>query len=231
MRPIALEFPKWQEWTQRIMHDVQNRLVNPRQVYRDFAEIVNANVEHIGHHEGGVFCKFVQRCYGSHAAMAIRSQIKKKDDSVSLMLLLSEIRDSAHNFTFEFYLQQFPIDSSYVDWQSETFSLFSEDGAVVSAQTVQKDIDDLKRVTAQVETLVDRSLAHLDKRGFDGDVTFGDLDACIDAFDQLVCKYLRLIDGRSFITLEPTILLDWKKILRVPLDIRAIDAAREQPFD
>jgi hypothetical protein len=198
MRSIGAEFRKWQEWAQRIKDDVQNRLVHPRQVFRGFVETVNANAKHIGEHDGEMFVRFVQRCYVSHTVMAIRSHSKipmRADDSISLMRLLVEIRQCASQFTFQFFLEQFPLDPSLVDWRPGAFSDFSQDGKTVSQVTVEKDIDILKNLTAKVKDLADRSFAHLDKRGFNGLVTFGDLDACIDAFDRLVCKYLTLIKG------------------------------------
>ena len=85
---------------------------------------------------------------------------------------------------------------------------------------MQKDIDDLKAITLHVEDLADKSIAHLNKKGFQGSVTFGDLDASIDAFDRLVCKYLKLLTGSGYATLEPTILSDWTQIFTVPLDVR-----------
>jgi hypothetical protein len=161
--------------------------------------------------------------------MAIRSHVKSARQSISLMRLLIQIRDCAGQFTYAFFLQQFPIDPSSVDWQSVTFAPFSEDGKAVSAVIVQKDIDGLTAVTAQIEALADRAVAHLDKRGFDGPVKLGDLDACIDVFDGLVCKYLGLLLGSGYASLEPTILSNWGRIFTVPLDIRGrATAARKK---
>ena len=121
---------------------------------------------------------------------------------------------------YEFYLDYFPIDPNYVIWQHPTFAEFSENGKAVTPGFVQKDIDDLKAITLQVEDLADKSIAHVDRNGFAGSVTFGDLDASIDAFDRLVCKYLKLLTGGGYATLEPRILLDWTQIFTVPLDVQ-----------
>jgi hypothetical protein len=220
MGPLKAEFLKWQKWARRIKEDVSLRLVQPRQVFRGFAEVVNGNREHITGRNGGVFCAFIKRGYAAQVAMAIRSHVKVDKDSISLMRLLVQLRDSAPRFTFEFFLEQFPRDPNYVDWQTGTFGQFSEDRVKVSARIVQSDIDQLKGLTSQVEAMADRSIAHLDKRGFAGSVTLGDLDRCIDAFDNLVCKYLTLINGSGYSTLEPSILFDWEDIFRVPLDVR-----------
>jgi hypothetical protein len=220
MRPIETEFPKWQKWAERIKADVEGRLVYPRQVFRRFAGVVTANSKHIGEHDGDVFVRFVARCYVSHMAMAIRSHVKRSQDSISLMRLLAEIHECAEQFTFDFFLLQFPVDPTYVDWQSVTFAPFSDATKAVSPAIVKRDIDDLKALTAKIEKLADRSVAHLDKRGFEDVVTFSDLDGCVDAFDQLVCKYLKLLTGGGYATLEPTILADWMKVFKVPLDVR-----------
>jgi hypothetical protein len=219
MGPIAKEFPKWQKWAQRIKSDVESRLVHPRQVFRALVEVINQNSRHIAEHNGEAFCNFIKRCYVSHVVMAIRSHVKK-GDSCSFMRLLQQLHDSGKKFTFKFYLQQFPIDKSHADWQTATFSEFSDDGKVLLPSLVQRDMDNLRKISSQIEDFGDQAIAHLDKRGFSGQVTFGDLDACIDAFDQLLCKYLKLISGDGYLTLEPAILESFTEIFTVPLDNR-----------
>jgi hypothetical protein len=223
MQPIAVEFEKWKAWIHEIQRDVAMRLVDPRQVFQKFSEVTNANQEHILEHRGEGFCCFIRDCYVSHVAMAIRRQVKVGKDSVSLMRLLSEILECSAQFTYEFYLQQFPIDPAYVDWQAPTFKQFSDDGRTVSAAIVRKDIISLKALTEEVENLADKVIAHLDKNGFSGSVTFGLLNKCVDAFDHLVCKYSKLIIASGYSTLETTILYDWQQIFTVPLDARAHD--------
>src|SRR5207245_622760 len=102
---------------------------------------------------------------------AIRSHVKVDKDGISLMRLLVQLRDNAPRFTLKICLEQFPRDPNYVDWQTGTFGQFSEDGVTVSASIVQSHIDQLKGLTSQVEAMADRSIAHLDKRGFVGSVT------------------------------------------------------------
>jgi hypothetical protein len=114
MRPIAQEFQKWRQWAESIQKDVENALVHPRQVFREFAETIKGNEAHIEKHDGDVFCYFVRKCYVSHVAMAIRRQVKVNRDSVSLMRLLAEIHECSQQFTYEFYLANFPSDPDYV---------------------------------------------------------------------------------------------------------------------
>jgi hypothetical protein len=108
-----------------------------------------------------------------------------------------------------------------VVWQKPTFAHFSDDGRVVSAAKDEADIVFLRTLTAKVVDLCDKELAHLDKGGYSGTVTFGEVETCINAFDQLVCKYFKLITQSmaGYSTLEATILNDWEKIFTVPMDL------------
>jgi len=101
----------------------------------------------------------------------VRRQVKAQDDSLSLLRILSQIKDCAPQLTFDFFLKLFPRDPEYVPWQEPTFKNISADGRVASAGLINGDIEEIKRLTAEIEAYADRALAHLDKRGYDGKVT------------------------------------------------------------
>jgi hypothetical protein len=73
-----------------------------------------------------------------------------------------------------------------------------------------------KRLTAEIETHADKTVAHLDKKGYGGAVTFNDLDAAIDALDRIACKYISVLTAKGYPSLEASIVFDWKKIFSVP---------------
>src|SRR5438874_13193289 len=82
------------------------------------------------------------------AAMGVRRHVKRDDDSVSLVQILSQMRDCASQLTLDFYLQQFPrTDEDGFFWQKPTFKLVSEDGVVASRKLITDDIDKLKLLT------------------------------------------------------------------------------------
>ncbi len=214
-------FAKWESWGKRIHDDVSQRLIHPRQYFRAFNEMAKANAEHISAHYGGDFFHFVAQGYITQVAMAIRRH-SKDDDTISFMRVLQQVKTCAHQFTYDVYLQQHPIKPNYVLWQTPTFAQFSDDGKVVSESKIDTDIDSLKSLTAKVVGLCDKEIAHLDKRGYSGTVTFGEVDACIDAFNRLVCKYFKLITQSmtGYSTLEATILTRWEEIFTVPMDVK-----------
>ena len=183
--------------------------------------MAKANVEHIMAHGGGYFFHFVAQGYITQVAMAIRRH-SKDDESISFMRVLQQLKTCAPQFTYDVYLQQHPIKPNNVVWQKPTFARFSDDGIVVSETRIAADIAALKALTGKVVTLCDKQIAHLDRRGFSGAVTFGEVEACIDAFDKLVSKYFKLITQSmtGYSTLEATILTRWEEIFTVPMDLR-----------
>jgi hypothetical protein len=87
---------------------------------------------------------------------------------------------------------------------------------------IEKDIENVRNLGSEIESYVDRKLAHLDKKGWTGQVTYGDLKKIIEQFNQIVCKYLSLITAKANITLKPSIAFNWKSIFRVPIDIQKL---------
>jgi len=212
-------FERWKKWTDKISEDLQN-IVDCHQIYAYFFEMVNANLEHISENHGGLFCDFVRRCYGVQAATGIRRHVKNKKDSISLMKLLDQLQKSASQFTYEFYLQQFPIEGDKWALQESTFANFSENKQTLSGSMILKDIETIKNIAGKVSDFTDRAIAHLDQREIQESVTYDDLAESINLFNRTACKYITLITGNWHITLKPTILCDWANIFTVPFDIR-----------
>jgi len=104
-------FDTWKSWTEQIKGDLQN-IANYRQMYEYFFNMVKANLEHIRENDGILFCDFVRGCYGVYAATGIRrhAKIDKDKNSISLMKLLDQLLKGASQFTYQFYLRQFPIE-------------------------------------------------------------------------------------------------------------------------
>jgi hypothetical protein len=136
------------------------------------------------------------------------------------MKLLDQLQKSASQFTYEFYLQQFPLEKDKGEWQESTFASFSENKQTLSVSMILDDIETIKSIAGKVSNFTDRAIAHLDQRGIKESVTYDDLAESINLFNRTACKYITLITGDGYTTLKPTILYDWAKIFTVPLDIR-----------
>jgi len=208
------EWDGWAESIMKVKDDLQST-VNDREVFRGFRDVIRENEVWIDAHEGGHFCQFVLRSYVARIVLGVRRQIKNQAESISLKRILSQMQDCAPQITFDFYLQRFPRDPEYVPWQEPTFKYVSADGKVASTQIIADDLEEVERLTKKVEEFVDRTVAHLDKRGSDG-LTFNELDEAIDTLDRIAVRYICFLTGQYRDTLKATIQFDWKRIFSVP---------------
>ncbi len=207
---------RWTDWISQVTADVQST-VNDRAIFQAFNEEVRQNQTWIHQHHGQVFYSFVVRCYVARVALGVRRHVKNKDDSISLLRLLDQMRNCAPQLTVDFYLRHFRAESDEEPWMRLTFAGMSDDGLAASATKIEADIAEVERLTAQVELFADRVLAHLDKKPLTSGVTFNDLDGAVDALDRVACKYIAMLTGKGHGSLEATIQFDWKKIFTVPL--------------
>jgi len=116
-------------------------------------------------------------------------------------------------------LQRYPIINGH-EFQKSKFQEFSDDGKIISEHKIDNDIQELKKIGGKVSNLVDRIIAHLDKRGIEEEVTYNDLEESINVFNKITLKYINLITFAGFLSLTPTVQSDWTKIFSVPLDVR-----------
>ncbi len=212
-------FQRWFDWIEAIRIDLEG-MVNYQQICKYFEEVVNANLGHIKTNEGRFFCDFVRKCYAITAATCVRRHRETGKDTFSLTALLDQIKKSANQFTYEFYLQQYPLNPNEPPWQEFTFANFSKDKKVVSEEIIQQDMQEIEKIATKVKNFVDIFIAHLDPRGSEEKITYADLYDSLDLFNKLACKYLALIASAGYVTLRPTIQTNWQQIFTVPLDIR-----------
>ena len=208
---------RWQAWVLRIKEDLQS-VVDDHAVFDEFREMVNENGDWIDRNHGQVWVGFVARAYGSHIASGIRRHIKNSKDSVSLMRLMTQMKVAASSVTYEFFLERFPPGEGEVPWQADTFALLSVDGQTLCSARIATDIEKTGCLSQSVEKLVDHSIAHLDKRGYDGLVTFREMTQLVDHYNALTCKYLRFLTGKGHSSLEASIQDPWQSIFRVRMD-------------
>jgi hypothetical protein len=211
---------RWCDQVAKIKLDLGS-LVNDEAYQTSFRAIVNDNLHWIQLHHGTYFCEFVFRCYVPRAAMAIRRQTKIDPDAVSLMRLMEQIRTCAAQLTYDFYLSRHPPDTErakagHPEWQRSTFSLLSADGKCVDPSLVETDMEGARALNAGIEALADRTIAHLDKHGFQETVTWKDLTAAVANFNALACKYIAFLTGSGYTTLKAEVQANWKLIFAYP---------------
>ena len=212
-------FKKWQDWHKIIQEDL-TIILHYKEIQEYLFEIVPLNADHIDANHGGFFLNYVKECYGCYTAVGVRRIAKKSSDksSITLVRLLEQIKDCADQFTYDFFLEIFPQGG--FDWQKSTFDKFSDNSNVISTIKIENDIRELEKISKKVFDLVDRRIAHIDKRKIPI-ITFQDISDPLDVLNSIICRYSSLLTSRSILhSLKPEIQYNWKDIFKVPIDIR-----------
>jgi hypothetical protein len=211
---------KWCAWIVAIREDLSD-VVDDQATFDSFRDVVEANGEWLLRDlQGGHFIDFIKRGYVTKTVFGIRRHLKSKGDSISLKGLIEQVQECADQITFDFYLERFPREPNGHPWQEMTFRQFSRDGRKVCSDIVGQHLLAIDSLRRDIEAMADRTLAHLDKRGFDGTVTFKDLREGVATFNKLTCKYIGLLLAKGYSSLEATVLYDWEKVFRQPWDRR-----------
>jgi len=220
MKVDEIVWKKWMQWVSLIQLNLQNS-VNDLAQFDVFREVVAQNADWIRSNNGSEFVYLVTRSFSSHAFMSIRRQvkIKRNDDAVSLVRLLTEVANQAHQLTYQLYLRFNPRDPAIHEWQVDAFGKLSEDRLVVSRELIQRDLDRAKQLSANAEEIADKQVAHLDFKGTEAKATFDELRDCLYHFDKLTVKYIRFFTGISHVdeTLKVRLPFDPREIFRHPL--------------
>lgn len=212
-------FQKWFTWIEKIRDDLF-KTVNRHQVFCYLIEVITENDKHIADNNGKKFCNSSIEAFVESISLGIRRQEKVDKKSISLMRLMLQLSRYTDQFTYEFYLKQFPKMDGEPPWQEWTFTNFSNDRKTLCKEIIENDMNELKEISNQILLFTDRTVAHLDKRSARADFTLDDLYSVVESYNKLACKYLSLITAKGYVTLKPTIQYNWKNIFTVPLDMR-----------
>jgi hypothetical protein len=212
---------EWKTWLEKIQKDVTWALVE-REVYDEFVNAHNDNLDYITEHRGETFCCSIRTWYAFFSGFAVRRQVDNSRDphNISLRHFLEDLLGAADQFTYEFYLTLFPLDHSKpVHWQEGTFGHFSEDKKLLSAGIIQADMDELEGIRNIISGHIDRAWAHLDKRGIstnaDSEVsTYGTTSDALDSIERITRKYLGFLNIGGYPTLLPVGDDSWKQFFK-----------------
>jgi len=154
--------------------------------------------------------------YVSHVIIGIRRQVKIDSQSISFARLLSEISQDPKRITRKYFVSLYK-GSVVEDIADEDFDKFcGADPNYISQKMVEDDLDSLRRVTKKCEDFADKRVAHRDKRDPKSLLKFGDVDDCIEFFDNLYCKYQLIFHAESTGSLKPSYLTDWEAVFDHP---------------
>lgn len=163
-----------------------------------------------------------RRWYVSHALAAIRRQADKMEGSYSLHRVVREIIQYEFCFTRETVARMFSGDGRYSHdpWFENvlidgTWKDFATESGDFDVEAVKMDLMQLETLAKKVTSIANKSVNDKPRQRPENEneppVTFNDLDNCIDAFDRIAVKYIRLLQGAGMAggTLKPIEQFNW----------------------
>jgi hypothetical protein len=178
---------KWVDWVERVNGDIV-RLHYRRVMWRGTVELIQWHPEP----DDAYFLSFLTQLYVDGQAMAVRRQATVSDDAISMARLLAEMSDHPGVLSCEG---------------------FSRNGVHIDAEIVKTDRGELSDQARRVVGFANRTVAHLDRRGWDKGLTFGELSETITALGELHARYYLFLTGKAKV-LTPTIQGDWRSPFR-----------------
>jgi len=189
------QFKKWCNWINTILDDIQTVYFH-RSMYRGLSTLV---AKYDQRDKNTLFFAFLQNIFVDSLSMGIRRQIKINKDSISLVRLLSELKEMPSFVTRKDYYDLWQKHDKGIDvFKARTFALFAaQDAHHIDGKIVEKDLLDLHDVCDRAVELADRRVAHRDKRGLEEDMTLQELLEELDFVGELVKKYYLLFTAKD----------------------------------
>jgi hypothetical protein len=217
---------EWQNWCWRFDETEKGvlRLFHDRYIWKTVLAMLDANPS-VG--RGGFAEHWLGWCYTTTQLVSIRRECGHDKESVGIGRSLGHLVGNPRIATRQWYEQQIRRRAR-PDWENwerahlnARFDEFAAPGQpFIDARLVQHDLGELDALTAKANTYTSKNLAHRDdiSRAVSTvpAVTWGQLDAAIDAIGRLHKKYYKLRHpGESLGSLTPLISPGWIQMFTV----------------
>ena len=202
-------FEKWVEWIMVIHEDVENAILS-RHIRQEVAAIIDANPQI---QRPSSFYEWIATVYSDSGLMAVRRQLDKDPQSISLARLLGEVATYPHILTRGRFVGMYRPE--FQNGAHHMFDKHVASGANhIDPDVVQTELEDLYNKTRDIERYSTKRVAHFDEKGPKNIPTFQELDDALDLIHALRVKYLFLL--RALTYQFPVWTYDWKAIFREP---------------
>jgi len=186
--PEGQPLDRWKEWL-TVIKDETLRMDVRRRVWRRYIEILNSNATL---REAGLFHLWLTENYAAAQVLAVRRQVDRRQDVISLRRLLEAIAAQPAAITLKRFVSvSFSGNESLAARSAER--LFQ--GSSLQAQVVRDDLLRLANTSEVVRNYANARLAHWSQQPWSASVTYGELHTAIDTLGSLLGRYSGLLFG------------------------------------
>jgi len=206
------------EWIGCIENNVAEAIVN-QHIYWEVQTIIRDNPQLQS--VSSAFYVWMDSTFVHSTALAIRRQLDKDRNSISIRRFLEELRSRPELISRDYHRSLYSrpeYNREHADYLANyTYDRHVGAGAsVLDATTIEQELSALLDRSQVLHHYADRVVAHYDARGLTQPrPKFNDLENCLGLLEKLVLRYMLLLKGVSQESLLPTFLYDWKSVFRV----------------
>jgi hypothetical protein len=213
----------WQRWRERYnaTHNGVLRLFHDRAIWRTILAMLNANPAVA---RGGFGEYWLGSCYTASQLIGIRRETGADSQSIGIRRSLNSLASSPRMATRAWYRQQVAEHGHPEEDPDRLFNRFAGPAQpFIDSGLVRTDIAALEAVITRVNSYTSKTLAHRDddiSRGAPSvpDITWGELDAAIDAVGNIHKKYYSLCHpGETLGCLTPLMPPGWTQMFATAL--------------
>lgn len=211
---------KWLRWLEIIRDEIW-RVAEHKYIYEEVGRLIARNQKL---HRPSAFYGFLSSTYASSMFMAVRRQLKKGKNGISLAQLLAQVAQEPRLLSRARFVGLYPdATRGCADRDFDVYA--GEGGSHVDVKMVKEDISALRRKGLKIERWADKTVAHRDRKEPSSIPTFSELHDCVDYLAKLFQKYYALFTA-THVMLEPTLLDNWMAIFTVRWLSRTADHHR-----
>jgi len=206
------------EWLASVYENVTEAVIN-EYIFWQVQDIIRNNPELQS--TSSAFFGWMGSTFVHSTALAIRRQLDKDENSVSLYRFLLELQKFPELISRAYHRSLYNRPE-YPDERAEHMANYTYNRSVgenadeLDVNAIQQEIDSLRAVSERVHHYADRVVAHYDARGLQQQTpNFTDLSECLTVLEKLVLRYVLLLNGAWQDSLLPSFQYDWKSVFRI----------------
>jgi hypothetical protein len=210
-------YARWVRWMDTIARETIG-LFGFRDYWRGLAQMTQANPDI----PPSTIFNVLAIWYGSAMMIGIRRQTDRRNDSVSLWRLLTEMAQRPNVITRSRHVAVWVRDGYDADWRSregdKSFTTFAGEGAeTIPPDRTFADRQRLWDVAEPIIRHVNKRLAHReeDERALPAVPTYGEINRAVDLVGELLNRYQLLLKASTWHPLEPVHHEDWTQAFTV----------------
>lgn len=169
--------------------------------------------------KGGIFQNWIAYCYATSVMVGIRTIVGIRKDSLSFTRLLGDMASHAQILTRERFLELAHSDDYYKEVAEREFDGIAGSGAShIPRKVIQADSKTLKDALSQVETYVDKHIAHyaIQQSPDEPALTYNNIRQALRKIQSLIKRYHHIILGPELSSIVPDLPSGWTKVFETP---------------